>query len=402
MRTNDLFLTAAAASMMMFAACTHDDGTASISEPTPVGNELIISTRHSEMGITRAESDIQSGQFKQGEPIHIFLRDATNIADSTKYLSPRLYVTTNTTGALSPATDNGDGTYSANSDKLYWPKLMHSLHVYGVYPIGSVGWSARKTTCDENTYKANNKAYDKTFKYYFTVAADQTSEVSYKASDLMTGFPTSYTHTAGESFTAPFTLKQNENPGPIPLTFTHRLTKIVVNITRTGETADIDMNDIWYDETATNPADTKYAVVTLENVVKKTWFCVDNTDEVAASRVVVGDDGVDAQPEGTTIIVGKGKTHLTGNSNSLTLSAIVPPQTITGSVGSPTHFIKVQLYDGESITNTFYYDLKDNLTLLASKVHTYNIRINKPNITVTTSISNWGDGGTTSEIGVLQ
>ena len=57
--------------------------------------------------------------------------------------------------------------------------------------------------------------------------------------------------------------------------------------------------------------------------------CVDNTDEVAASRVVVGDDGVDAQPEGTTIIVGKGKTHLTGNSNSLTLSSIVPPQTIT-------------------------------------------------------------------------
>ena len=75
MRTNDLFLTAAAASMMMLAACTHDDGTASISEPTPVGNELIISTRHSEMGITRAESNIQSEQFKQGEPIHVFLNN---------------------------------------------------------------------------------------------------------------------------------------------------------------------------------------------------------------------------------------------------------------------------------------------------------------------------------------
>ena len=81
----------------------------------------------------------------------------------------------------------------------------------------------------------------------------------------------------------------------------------------TNGTNDITMDQIRYDETATNPTDTKYAVVTLENVATKTWFCVDNTDEVAASRVIEdgndNGDGVDAQA-GTTVIVGKGKTQL--------------------------------------------------------------------------------------------
>ena len=40
MRTNDLFLVAAAASMMMFAACTHDDGT--LSTASPASNEMIF------------------------------------------------------------------------------------------------------------------------------------------------------------------------------------------------------------------------------------------------------------------------------------------------------------------------------------------------------------------------
>lgn len=395
MRTNDFFLVAAAASVMMLAACTHDDGT--LSTTSSASNEIVITTRSSEMGFTRAESNIQSTQFLNGEHIDIFLRDASDVTDSTTYGNPYNYQTNGSGGGILTR----DGSTEV---KVYWPKLMHPLYIYGIYPQGAVGWSKRKTSCaDADTYKSGNKAYDPDFKYYFTVAADQTSEANYKLSDLMTGLPSGYNVHAA-SYTAPFKLTQNENPGAIPLTFTHRLTKIVVNITKTSETVDIDMNDIRYDADATTP-DTKYAVVTLENVATKTWFCVDNTDEVAASRVNVdgndSGDGVDVQP-GTTVIVGKGKTQLPGNENSVTLSAIVPPQTITGSAGSPTHFIKVQLYDGESVTNTFYYDLKANLTLQASKVHTYNIRINKPNITVTTSITNWDAVDAVNPVGVLQ
>ena len=91
------------------------------------------------------------------------------------------------------------------------------------------------------------------------------------------------------------------------------------------------------------------------------------------------------------------------------LNGIVPPQ----DIAADTPFIKVDLIDEDKtelsetpenrITDTFFYKIPGGgLTLVASKVHTYNIRINKPHIDVTTSITNWEDGGTIDEIGTLQ
>ena len=386
MRTNDLFLTAAAASMMMLAACTHDDGTTSISEPTPVGNELIISTRHSEMGITRAESNIQGTMFDINAEMDVFLRDATdpagvsNTNDTTHYApNPKLYKVTNTsTGAIK--------TYSAGDteDRLFWPKLMHELYIFGVYPVGSVAKS-KLTSDGGGTYNP----FDHTLNYDFIVQEDQTSEANYKASDLMTGLPSGYTHTQGTAYSAPFKLTQYENPGTIPLLFTHRLTKVVVNITKTTGTEDTDIkidDDIIY----TGESDTKYARVTLMNTKRKTTFQVPSTNELV--------DGV-ASNVGE-VVVGRGSTTITiGDYTAVTLSAIVPPQQIAAT----TTFIKVELIDNGNVTDTFLYKIPEGgLTLQASRVHTYNIRINKPHINVTTSITNWADGGTINEIGTLQ
>ena len=146
MRTNDLFLVAAAASMMMFAACTHDDGT--LSTASPASNEIVITTRSSDIGFTRAESGIQSTQFLNGEHIDIFLRDASGVADLTTYGNPYNYQTNGSGGGI--LTRDGSTVV-----KEYWPKLMHPLYIYGIYPQGAVGWSKRKTSCaDENTYKS--------------------------------------------------------------------------------------------------------------------------------------------------------------------------------------------------------------------------------------------------------
>lgn len=378
MRTNDLFLTAAAASLMMLAACTHDDGTTSISEPTPVGNELIISTRHSEMGITRAESNIQSSKFDTDEKIDVFLRDASSVLDSTHYApNPKLYKVIDTNGTIK--------TYSEGSteNRLFWPKLMHELYIFGVYPVGSVAKS-KLTSGGGGTYNP----FDHTLNYDFIVQEDQTSEANYKASDLMTGLPSGY-NVHATSYTAPFKLTQHENPGIVPLLFTHRLTKVVVNITKTTGTEDTDIkidDDIIY----TGESDTKYARVTLMNTKRKTTFQVPSTNELV--------DGV-ASNVGE-IVVGRGSTTITvGGYTAVTLSAIVPPQQIAAT----TTFIKVELIDNGNVTDTFLYKIPgDGLTLQASRVHTYNIRINKPHINVTTSITNWEDGGTINEIGTLQ
>ena len=395
MRTNDLFLTAAAASMMMLAACTHDDGTTSISEPTPVGNELIISTRHSEMGITRAESNIQGTMFDLNAEMDVFLRDATNPAgvlntnDTTHYATnPKLYKVTNTsTGAIK--------TYSAGDteNRLFWPKLMHELYIFGVYPVGSVAKS-KLTSDGGGTYNP----FDHTLNYDFIVQEDQTSEANYKASDLMTGLPSGYTYTGKTPYTAPFKLTQYENPGTVPLTFTHRLTKVVVNITKTTDTEDTDIKidgDIIY----TGESDTKYARVTLMNTKRKTTFQVPSTDVL-----VDGDASHATSPSTDIVVVGRGATTIpVGGYTAVTLSAIVPPQ----DIAADTPFIKVELIDkstgNEVVTDTFLYKIPGGgLTLQASQVHTYNIRINKPHINVTTSIKNWVDGGTIDEIGTLQ
>ena len=390
MRTNDLFLTAAAASMIMLAACTHDDGTTSISEPTPVGNELIISTRHSEMGITRAESNIQGTMFDINAEMDVFLRDATdpagvsNTNDTTHYApNPKLYKVTNTsTGAIK--------TYSAGDteDRLFWPKLMHELYIFGVYPVGSVAKS-KLTSDGGGTYNP----FDHTLNYDFIVQEDQTSEANYKASDLMTGLPSGYSVHA-TSYTEPFKLTQHENPGTVPLLFTHRLTKVVVNITKTTGTEDTDIpiDDIKY----SGDTDTEYARVTLLNTKRKTSFQVPSTD-----ILVDGDASHVATPPATDqVVVGRGSTTITvGGYTAVTLSAIVPPQQIAAT----TTFIKVELIDNGNVTDTFLYKIPEGgLTLQASRVHTYNIRINKPHINVTTSITNWADGGTINEIGTLQ
>lgn len=395
MRTNYLFLTAAAASMLMLTACTHDDS--SSTESAPVSNELIISTRHSEMGITRAESNIQGTMFDSNEQIDVFLRDATNADDTSRYApNPKIYKVINTsTGAIKTYT--GD-----NENRLFWPKLMHDLYIFGVYPVGSVSWN--NVVDNTNPTHANYNPFSDTQNYYFTVQEDQTSEANYKASDLMTGLPSEYTHTGGTAYTAPFKLTQYENPGTVRLTFTHRLTKIIVNVTKTTGTQDTDipLDDIKY----TGTTDKKYARVTLINTKRRTTFQVPSTDVL-----VNGDASHATSSSNDIVVVGRGATTINvGGYTAVTLSAIVPPQDI--AAGTP--FIKVDLIDEtrtdldasiaeNRITDTFFYKIPGGgLTLVASKVHTYNIRINKPHIDVTTSITNWGDGGTIDEIGTLQ
>ena len=389
MKQKYYFLSAVAVSMLMLFACTTDDGTADAVASTDQGSPLIVSVNPGDISAsyTRAESNVQGTQFKASEYLDVFIRDASGFADSTQYASPVRYKTTNTNGTMSTYSYTYDNTSGRTYDEsvvrpLYWPKLLHDMYIFGVYPIGSVGSSKTKTA--PGSYDAFTATQD----YWFSIQADQESEENYKKSDLMIGLPSSYTKS---TYTAPFLLDQVEDPGNIRLTFTHRLTKIIVNVTTSQGTNDITENDhILY----TGDGDTKYAKVTLMKTNRKTWFKIwgeSAIDQVVSER---------AEDNGT-IYVGRGKTTTSFTVSSvsytaLTLSAVIPPQQIT----SANPFIKVELIDGDNITDTFLYSTDQ--TFDATKVYTYNIRINKPNIIVTTTITNWVDGGTTNNIGIWQ
>ena len=223
-----------------------------------------------------------------------------------------------------------------------------------------------------------------------------------------------------DSYTAPFELEQNEYPGEIPLLFYHRLSKIIVNVAPSLGTNDIKLNKDYPNDATEDHIlyggtdDTQYAVVTLLNTARKTWFKLygsSGLDEIPANRAIYTNYPTNTPVENDDYVtVGKGKNTTTFSETidgptgsttkdyiALSLASIVPPQTIPSG-----NFIRVDLYNNSSITETFLYKLTSPLVLVASRVYTFNIRINKPNIIVTTKIDDWTSGGTTNAAGVLQ
>ena len=195
--------------MMMLTACARDGemivNTSQEVVPTNMPPELHLTYAHS-TATTRAGSDIQATQFANGEQVDVFMRDKTDGCIS--YPLPITYT----------ADGSGRLTYDDSANRLYWPKLLHALEIYGVYPAGSVSSVTKITAGDFDPFTY-------TTDYSFTVAADQTTEAAYKASDLMVGFPSSPSPNV-----APCTLYQDGDEGTVNLNFVHRLSKIVVKL----------------------------------------------------------------------------------------------------------------------------------------------------------------------------
>ena len=340
------------------AACTHDGETIvnmgqEAVVPTNMPPELRLTYGYDAAG-TRAGSSVQSTQFDANENIDVFMRD---LGDASTYNPSMITYSTNGSGGLSQTT----------VAHLYWPKLLRSLEIYGVYPHGSVTGA---TPFDYNT------------DYSFTVRADQTAVADYKASDLMIGFPFDPTPDV-----APCTLYQDGNEGTVNLDFKHRLTKILVTLpiddkilTGIGK---IVADDVAYSGTE----DIKYARITLSNIKRKISFKVY--------------DATPGNDLGTAVVADEGPTTVVSRGNDIAF--IVPPQTIPAGT-----FITIDLItkgESEVVTDTYTYSLTEALMLEPQKVYTYNIGLNKPTVSVTVnSITPWDTtpGTSTGTAGLVQ
>lgn len=136
------------------------------------------------MATTRAGLSIQSTEFDKGEQINVFLSEVVTVDQtaSTKYTQPIVYVTSNTSGSMTPA----------NSIFPYYPSNGRNVDLWACYP----------SRVNQNSTT-------------FTVESDQTTKDGYKRSDMM------YAAKAG-------ILRQKEI---VPITFYHKMAKVRINLT---------------------------------------------------------------------------------------------------------------------------------------------------------------------------
>lgn len=316
-----LFFFAAVASVML-TACTSENEEAKVLNSSP----LRLSTQNI-TGLTRAGQSVQLTQFAANENVGIFLAEdggsgaVTSGTNVTTYAQPLTYVA------------NGSGDLT---NEQYWPTDGNGLYIYGVYPLAAATTAA--------AYNAEGVS--------FTVAADQSDDASYKASDLMTGVPTVPSATP-EAAPNPVT----RTSSAVPMTFTHLLTKIDINLTAGDGFEEDDMDD---------------AEVSILNTKPTTTFSVQSTDVTAA-------DGTAAP-----IVAGTGAAK----------SAIIVPQ----ALASGTSFIQVTIGGGNYI-----YKLGAATTFDAKKCYIYNLTVKKTGLVLTTTeITDWGEGGTASGNAELQ
>ena len=308
-----LFFFAAAASVML-AACSSDNEEATVAEKSAIR----LSTQ-SLTGMTRAAQNLQLTQFDESENVSIFLVEnvggtqtpsGTNV---TSYTNPLAY-TTGASGALTPAADQ------------FWPQDGNGLFIFGVYPASAVTPST--------AYNATGIS--------FSVAANQSTDANYKASDLMTG-------TAANPVI--------RTTAAVPMTFTHLLTKVDVNLTAGDGFTDTQMAD---------------AVVSILGTKPTTTFNVQDDIVGAASG------------DATTITAGTGAAN----------SAIIVPQTIVAGAS----FIKVTVGGGDYI-----YKMGADTDFDSKKCYTFNITVNKTGLVLTvTTITDWVNGGATAGDATLQ
>lgn len=315
-----LFMIAASAAIILAASCSSDQA------ETPLENlEIKLSSSVKSMTVTRAGTDIQGSQFDYAENspelINVEIQDAGT--DNTYARGSYIFKTTNTTGSLTP-----------NGTTPYFPNTGHNVNIYAYYP------SSFGTTTASSTYTWSEGATT------FIVATDQSAAAGYKASDLMYGVPASNPVARTAS--------------TIPLTFTHKLAKVIVRIKGDG-------NGLATSALAN-------AIVSMKAMASAS---VDNT---CTPTSVAWNSSTAA-----AISMGSGSATTIEQVVYYETAAIVVPQTIAAN---SANVITITLADGA----VYAYNPTAALTLEAGKVHVFTFTLGLYGISVSTSITPWGSG----------
>ena len=261
MKTKKLFF--AAAALMVLTACSSDNqSTEPIEERVPV----TLAYSHLDVSETRAAQNLNEGTFASGEDVTVRISN-TGAGEWTDY-----DFTTGDAGAMNPA-----------STVPYYPVGAQNIDIVAYYPA-TAGTS-------------------------FTVAANQTTDEGYKASDLMSASVTN----------------QAKQAEAVNLSFSHKMAKLCVNVTAgSGVTSIIS--------------------VSLPHIIRSVDFNP-ATGEVSSNNIL------------------SGNVYMSNNG-----AALIPPQTITGPLLSIITDKGVATYsvpNGKEFLAGHVYTLNLTVTLLS-------------------------------------
>ena len=299
----------ACAVLVALASCSSDHELSQQSaEDTPIRIQANVG------GITTRAAHNLLSSFGNGDAINVYITENTTVNNGTSSgasYSPTVY------------THNGSSFAAAPAQTQYFPSNGNGIDVWGVYP----------STVIENTQN-------------FTIESDQTNDDKYKKSDLM--FATKLT--------------DQKKGNTINLSFTHQLSKIIVNLVK---------------ETGVDGA-LSGAEIKLTNVVKKVALNSVNSSGISLGNLssASGDKG--------ELTIGKYATNGT--------AAIVIPQS-TSSME-----FKVKLTNGGSYTAAMPNTTTD---FAANTEYTYTLTLKANGITVNASINAWTPGTTGSGDAIL-
>lgn len=303
--------------LLAATGCSSDaDDRSQVNDPMPL---TFVSQMEGLVEATRSGTALQATKIVSGIKVGIYVYDhrdkVTTAADyATSYKKENVEFTS-----------NGNNGWS-NSYTWYWPENGNSINVYAYAPYNS-SWKISGT----NT---------------FSVGSTQTTDAQYTASDLLSGSAANPV-SPGSGTTA---------PGTVPITFSHKLSKITITLTAGNG---MSLNDV----TSVQITNTK---------VKGTVTMASN---VISSVAPASDATV------TTITCGEAKTS--------SCSAIIIPQ----EVAANTKLIRVTTSSG----GVYDYPLSAKTTFLAGKEYKYNITLNLYGLTVSSTITNWADPITESK-----
>ena len=314
----------ACAVLAALASCSND-----LSQPTAEDTPIRIQANVG--GITtRAASSIQGIQFDENEIIGIFLKEHLE-SGQTKVTDYENSIT---------------GTVKSNKTDInlaptqYFPANGRGVDCLAIYP---------KQFNSEDIVNTTNS---------FSVEENQSTDINYKASDLM------YAYTAN-------TPKKT----PIQLTFTHLLSKIIVEVKADASVDNSVLSDVYVDLLNTN----KTIDITVDDIAQGTQ----------SSDKYVSVNGNSSDPK--TIKLGH-PTYTSGNDKTGEVAAIIVPQTINSS----TQFIQVRLNNNGGTGQdyaTYTYAPTADQTFDGTKSYKYTITLKAGGISVSNvTIKEWVDG----------